>query len=131
MARRYTASDVRRVFDVFRQSLPDAQFSTDFIIGFPQESDEDFEQSRILLRDIDPDFLSAYKYEERPGTAAARETEMVPEHERIARTTRLIEDFALRQLHKQGLDSVDGLARYASRNRRFPVNTNLNFGGVS
>ena len=71
MHRRHTADDYRRIVDRLRTARPDLALSGDFIVGFPGETDADFEGTMALVRDVT--FASAYsfKYSARPGTPAA------------------------------------------------------------
>ena len=78
MRRRYTADDYRRVVERLRGARPDLALSTDLIVGFPGESDADFEATLALVREVG--FVDAYsfKYSPRPGTAAAADPDPVP-----------------------------------------------------
>jgi tRNA-2-methylthio-N6-dimethylallyladenosine synthase len=71
MRRRYRADDLRRLAERLRAARPDLVFTTDLIVGFPGESDADFEATLALVRDVG--FVDSYsfKYSPRPGTAAA------------------------------------------------------------
>lgn len=79
MRRRYTGDDVRRLADALRGARPDLVLTTDLIVGFPGESDADFEATLALVRDAG--FVDAYsfKYSPRPGTAAAELSDGVPD----------------------------------------------------
>jgi tRNA-2-methylthio-N6-dimethylallyladenosine synthase len=78
MRRRYTADDYRRVVERLRAARPDLALTTDLIVGFPGESDAEFEATLALVREVG--FVDAYsfKYSPRPGTAAAAEPDPVP-----------------------------------------------------
>ena len=82
MNRKHTHDDFRRTIDKLLQARPDLVFSSDFIVGFPGETDEDFEDTMRLVKDIG--FVSAYsfKYSARPGTPAANMKNLV--HDKIA-----------------------------------------------
>jgi tRNA-2-methylthio-N6-dimethylallyladenosine synthase len=71
MRRRYAADDLRRLVDALRAARPDVALTTDLIVGFPGESEADFEATLALVRDVA--FVDSYsfKYSPRPGTAAA------------------------------------------------------------
>ena len=79
MNRGHKADDYRRLVDRLRRVRPDLALSSDFIVGFPGESDADFAATLELIRDIG--FASAYsfKYSPRPGTPAASLETQVPE----------------------------------------------------
>jgi len=71
MRRRYTANALREIARSLRDARPDLVLTTDLIVGFPGETEEDFEATLALVRDVG--FIDAYsfKYSARPGTAAA------------------------------------------------------------
>jgi tRNA-2-methylthio-N6-dimethylallyladenosine synthase len=71
MNRKHTADHYREIIAKLRAARPDITFSSDFIVGFPGETEEDFEATMQLVRDVR--FMSAYSftYSARPGTPAA------------------------------------------------------------
>jgi tRNA-2-methylthio-N6-dimethylallyladenosine synthase len=80
MRRRYTAAEYRGIVRRLRRSRPDIAITTDLIVGFPGETDADFEATLELVREVG--FVDAYsfKYSPRPGTAAAeRDPVLSPE----------------------------------------------------
>jgi len=91
MAREYTREfyldRVRRV----RELLPDATISTDLIAGFPGETEEDFEETLSLYREVRYDFAYMFIYSEREGTPAAIHFEDVAREVKVERLGRLIE----------------------------------------
>ena len=78
MNRKHTADEYRRLIERVREARPDIALSSDFIVGFPGESDADFEETIALVDEIG--FASSYsfKYSPRPGTPAADLCEQVP-----------------------------------------------------
>jgi tRNA-2-methylthio-N6-dimethylallyladenosine synthase len=72
MGRGYTRGDYLALVDQLRRARPGLALSTDIIVGFPGESDEDFEHTLDLLKEIRFSSLFAFKYSPRPGTAAPR-----------------------------------------------------------
>jgi tRNA-2-methylthio-N6-dimethylallyladenosine synthase len=70
MNRRYTAAEYREKVRKLRQAVPDIALTTDIIVGFPGETDEDHELTMSLLRDVGFDGIFAFKYSERPNTKA-------------------------------------------------------------
>ena len=72
MNRKHTASDFRRLAEEFNTRFPLATLSTDLIVGFPGESEQDFEATLQLLRDTRPTVANITRFVARPGTAAAR-----------------------------------------------------------
>lgn len=89
MNRKHTSDRYREIIADLRVARPDLVFSSDFIVGFPGETDQDHEDTMQLIRDVV--FASAYsfKYSARPGTPAANMTNLVPEHVKSARLTEL------------------------------------------
>jgi tRNA-2-methylthio-N6-dimethylallyladenosine synthase len=94
MNRKHTADDYRRVIDRFRAARQDIAFSSDFIVGFPGESEEDFAATLALVTQIGYAGAYSFKYSPRPGTPAAdfRETVSTAEmDERLVRLQELID----------------------------------------
>jgi tRNA-2-methylthio-N6-dimethylallyladenosine synthase len=91
MNRRHTADDYRRVVDRFRAARQDIAFTSDFIVGFPGESDEDFAATLALVTQIGYAGAYSFKYSPRPGTPAAEMRETVSATEMDQRLKRLQE----------------------------------------
>jgi tRNA-2-methylthio-N6-dimethylallyladenosine synthase len=95
MNRRHSAGDYLDIVGRLRRARPDIALSSDFIVGFPGESDADFEDTLSLIRDVG--FVQAYsfKYSPRPGTPAAEAEVQVEEtvkDRRLARLQDLLND---------------------------------------
>jgi tRNA-2-methylthio-N6-dimethylallyladenosine synthase len=71
MSRGYTHEKYRRIINTIRQYMPDASISADAIVGFPGETEAQFENTLQLLEDIGFDHLNTAAYSPRPGTPAA------------------------------------------------------------
>src|SRR6195952_355630 len=94
MNRKHTSEDYHRVIDRFRDARQDIAFSSDFIVGFPGESEEDFCATLALVTQIGYAGAYSFKYSPRPGTPAAdmRETVSAKEmEERLVRLQELID----------------------------------------
>jgi tRNA-2-methylthio-N6-dimethylallyladenosine synthase len=91
MNRKHTADDYRRAIDRFRASCQDIAFSSDFIVGFPTETEEDFQATLALVTQIGYAGAYSFKYSPRPGTPAAELREMVSAEEMDERLARLQE----------------------------------------
>ena len=78
MRRRHTRDDYRHLVERLRDSRPDVAITTDLIVGFPGESDEDFADTLRLVRDVRFTDSFSFKYSPRPGTAAASFPDSVP-----------------------------------------------------
>ncbi|MDY6931238.1 MAG: tRNA (N(6)-L-threonylcarbamoyladenosine(37)-C(2))-methylthiotransferase [Halobacteriota archaeon] len=71
MNRRHNISDFTDIVKRFKDKFPDLTISTDFIIGFPEETEEEFQKSLSLLEKINPDKVNITRFSPRPGTKAA------------------------------------------------------------
>ncbi|MFH1630937.1 MAG: radical SAM protein [Candidatus Aenigmatarchaeota archaeon] len=71
MGRPYKISEFEEIVQEFRREIPNIIIWTDIIVGFPGESDSDFEKSCKLIQDIRPDFVNISKFGVRPDTTAA------------------------------------------------------------
>ncbi|MEM6761328.1 MAG: tRNA (N6-isopentenyl adenosine(37)-C2)-methylthiotransferase MiaB [Pseudomonadota bacterium] len=89
MNRRHTADAYRELIAEIRQARPDLALSGDFIVGFPGESDADFEATMALVEDVTYASAYSFKYSPRPGTPAAKSADMVPEDVKSERLQRL------------------------------------------
>ncbi len=89
MNRKHTSDRYREIITDLRKARPNLVFSSDFIVGFPGETDQDHEDTMQLIRDVV--FASAYsfKYSARPGTPAANMSNLVREDLKTARLTEL------------------------------------------
>jgi tRNA-2-methylthio-N6-dimethylallyladenosine synthase len=79
MNRPYTRERYAEIVAALRAAKPDMYFSTDVIVGFPGETDEDFAQTRALFEACDFDMAYVFKYSIRTGTPAATMPDQVPE----------------------------------------------------
>src|ERR1700734_3975541 len=91
MNRKHTADDYRRSVDRFRAVSQSIAFSSDFIVGFPGESEEDFLATLALVTQIGYAGAYSFKYSPRPGTPAAEMQEIVSAEEMDERLARLQE----------------------------------------
>ena len=91
MNRKHTVDDFRRIIDKLKAARPDIALSSDFIVGHPGETDEDFAQTMALVREIGFALAYSFKYSSRPGTPAAA----LPQLEEAVKDARLYELQAL------------------------------------
>lgn len=89
MARGYTHEKYRRIIDTIREYMPDAAISADAIVGFPGETEEQFEKTLKLVEDIGFDQLNTAAYSPRPGTPAALWENQLSEEVKSDRLQRL------------------------------------------
>lgn len=78
MERRYTVADFLELVDAFRARFPDGVLSTDIIVGFPGETDEEFAGSVELLNLVKPDIVNVTRFSARPGTEAEKMNGQIP-----------------------------------------------------
>ncbi len=88
MGRRYTADAYRTLVDKLRRARPDIALSTDCIVGFPGETEEDFQQTLRLVREVGFESGFSFMYGDRPGTVSER---MEPKIAREVKARRLAE----------------------------------------
>jgi len=89
MNRQHKAEDYHRLVAQLRDARPDLALSSDFIVGFPGETDADFEATLSLVREVGFASAFSFKYSARPGTPASASAKQVPEDVKIARLSEL------------------------------------------
>ncbi len=89
MKRGHTVLDYKSKIKRLRDARPDITISSDFIVGFPGETKQDFEQTMDLIRDIDYDVSFSFIYSARPGTPAAAIDDTTPFEEKKDRLLQL------------------------------------------
>ncbi len=97
MKRGYTALEYKSIIRKIRAVRPDISLSSDFIVGFPGETDRDFEETMKLIEEIGFDSSFSFLYSPRPGTPAASMPDDVPvdvKHQRLSRLQAKIEENA-------------------------------------
>ena len=129
MGRGYSSDDYRRAVELLRTQVPSVALTTDVIVGFPSETEEEFEETRSFMEEIGFDNSFIFKYSSRPGTAAAKWQDDVPDAEKARRNQVLLADQDVRGLRiNEGLvgsqqevlaegESVRNAARWAGRSR--------------
>lgn len=90
MRRKYNAETALRNIEAARAALPDVQFTTDFIVGFPGETDADFAETMEFARRVGFLATHVFKYSKRAGTPAAKMPGQIPEDVKHARSQALI-----------------------------------------
>jgi tRNA-2-methylthio-N6-dimethylallyladenosine synthase len=107
MARGYTHEKYRRIIDTIRHYVPDAAISADAIVGFPGETEEQFQNTLKLVEDIGFDQLNTAAYSPRPGTPAALWENQLSEEVKSDRLQRLN--------HLVGTKAAERSQRYQGR----------------
>lgn len=91
MNRKYSPEDYRQIVKLLREKIPDVTFTTDVMVGFPGETDEEFSQSYDFCREIGFLWIHVFKYSPRKGTAAAKFPNQVEPSLKEKRSKQLIE----------------------------------------
>jgi len=134
MRRGYTREEYLRKVDLVRRFVPDIGLTTDVIVGFPGETEEDFRDTMRLLDEVGFESIYSFAYSQRPGTPAALLADDVPREDKLARLhelQRLQESITARRL-RRFLGScvevlVEGESRYGGQAcGRTPENVMVN-----
>lgn len=101
MRRKVTVEEYRQRIKWLRDIDPEMAISTDLIVGFPGETEEEFEDTLRLIEEVRYSFSFAFKYSPRPNTAAARFKEQIPEKIKDERLSRLnaLQDKVTMEIH--------------------------------
>ena len=91
MNRRYTVDEFRTIVKLLRDNIPEVALTTDVIVGFPGETDEEFEKTYNFLKEIEFSKMHVFKYSPRKGTKAASFSNQVDGKTKILRSEKLIE----------------------------------------
>jgi threonylcarbamoyladenosine tRNA methylthiotransferase MtaB len=91
MRRRYSVADYERAVAMIREAIPDAAITTDIMVGFPEESEEEFEESYRFCQRLGFANIHVFPYSVRPGTTAAHLPGQVPERVKRERGERMLE----------------------------------------
>ncbi|OIQ77263.1 tRNA-2-methylthio-N(6)-dimethylallyladenosine synthase [mine drainage metagenome] len=89
MKRNYTTLQYKSLIRKLRAARPDLQLTSDFIIGFPGETEADFEATMKLIREVGFDYSFSFIYSPRPGTGASYMTDDTPHEVKAARLERM------------------------------------------
>lgn len=135
MLRRYSVAEYVERTSALREAVPGLTLSTDVIVGFPGETQEDFELTLDLIREREFVGVYAFKYSERPGTPALKLVDDVPEQEKRRRLAALFEisEAQLRahlggQVGSQQTVLVEGLGKTGGYSGRTAQNEIVHFG---
>ncbi len=90
MNRRYTFEKYIGILDYIREKMPDVTVTSDIIVGFPGETEEDFEATLSALRRAKFDMIYSFQYSPRKGTPAAEREEQIPKEVKSERFERLL-----------------------------------------
>jgi tRNA-2-methylthio-N6-dimethylallyladenosine synthase len=91
MNRGYTRAQYLGLIDALREAVPDLALSTDLIVGFPGETEAEFEATLEMVERVQYDNVFVFRYSRRPGTPAAEMDEQIAEDVKARRNARLLE----------------------------------------
>jgi len=91
MNRKYTREEYLEKIALLKSKVPDIAISTDIIVGFPGETEQDFQDTLDLIRQVEYDSAFTFLYSIRTGTPAATMKKQVPEKDKMNRFNRLVE----------------------------------------
>lgn len=122
MKRLYKQEEYLEMVDYARRVIPDVTFSTDIIVGFPGETEEDFQATLEVLRLVKYDQIFSFKYSERPGVPAAKladDVDLDEKKRRLAEVLSLQEEIWNVQATKQVGETWQGIIETAARQKGF------------
>ena len=90
MNRKYTREDYLKLIDKLRKTVPDITLSTDIIVGFPGETNEDFEETLSIVKEVEYDSAFTFIYSIRKGTPAEKFEDQIEESEKHRRFDLLV-----------------------------------------
>lgn len=118
MNRGYTVDEYRRAVDIMRNRIDDLSMATDWIVGFPGETEEDFAKSEALQREMDFQGSFIFKYSPRAGTRAFDQGDPIPREEKARRNQVLLSaqaEISLRRNQRRIGTEVDVLVEGKSK----------------
>lgn len=119
MNRKYSREDYLNLAKKLREAMPDIAITTDIIIGFPGETEEDFQDTLNIVKEIEFDSAFTFIYSIREGTPAAKFEEQVPEdikHERFNRLVEVVNEISARKNKVYDGNVVEVLVEGTSKN---------------
>ncbi len=91
MNRNYTTGEYKKIVEIISNYMPNASITTDIIVGFPGETEKEFEQTYNFVKEIKFSRIHVFKYSPRSGTPASKFKNQVDGNEKIKRSSKLIE----------------------------------------
>ncbi|MFT4416933.1 tRNA (N6-isopentenyl adenosine(37)-C2)-methylthiotransferase MiaB [Fredinandcohnia humi] len=132
MARKYTRESYLELVRKMKEKIPNASFTTDIIVGFPNETDEQFEETLSLYREVEFDSAYTFIYSPREGTPAAKMEDNIPmevKKERLQRLNALVNEISAKKnlayqdqivevlVEGESKNNPEVLAGYTSKNK--------------
>ena len=90
MNRRYTRERYLEIIDEIRKKIPNCRITSDFIVGFPSETEQEFEDTMSLVEKVQFDSIFAFMYSKREGTVASKMEEQISDKEKHLRVNKLL-----------------------------------------
>lgn len=118
MARKYTREQFLELVRKIKVAMPDVALTTDIIVGYPNETDEQFEETMSLYKEVGFEMAYTYVYSPREGTPAAKMTDNVPmrvKKDRLQRLNKLVNDMSLEAMKAYEGKIVDVLIEGESK----------------
>lgn len=106
MNRKYAPEEYRNIVSLIREKIPDVTFTTDVMVGFPGETEEEFEKSYAFCREIGFLWMHVFKYSPRKGTPAYKFQDQIDSKTKEARSKRMIE--LAKQMRHKAFESFIG-----------------------
>lgn len=119
MARKYTREKYLELAQKIKAAIPDVALTTDIIVGYPNETDEQFEETLSLYREVGFEAAYTFIYSPREGTPAAKMQDNVPlqvKKERLQRLNALVNEFSAEAMKKHQGEVVEVLVEGESKN---------------
>lgn len=119
MARKYTREQYLTLVKKIQQAIPDVALTTDIIVGYPNETDEQFEETLSLYKEVGFDTAFTFIYSPREGTPAAKMVDNVPmevKKERLQRLNQLVNDISAQKMKAFEGQVVEVLVEGESKN---------------
>ncbi|MCV9887742.1 tRNA (N6-isopentenyl adenosine(37)-C2)-methylthiotransferase MiaB [Metabacillus halosaccharovorans] len=119
MARKYSRESYLELVGKIKEAMPNASLTTDIIVGFPNETDEQFEETLSLYREVEFDSAYTFIYSPREGTPAAKMKDNVPmevKKERLQRLNAVVNEISAKKLKAYEGQIVDVLVEGESKN---------------
>ena len=121
MNRKYTKEDYLKLVSKMREIIPNVVFSTDIIVGFPGETDEEFEDTLDVVKKVGFEQAFMFIYSPREGTVAAEREDQIPEEIKHIRFDKLKEiyDLSIDEINNKYIGTVQNiLVEGASKNNK-------------
>lgn len=118
MARKYSREQYLELVQKIKYAIPNVALTTDIIVGFPNETEEQFEETMSLYREVGFEMAYTYIYSPRDGTPAAKMEDNVPmevKKDRLQRLNNLVNQFALEAMERYNGEVVEVLVEGESK----------------